>query len=53
VLNQYDSLPKEVKKQILDDDNYDHYGKLGVAYDQDTLIEKPTGDAEKAYELWL
>ena len=49
----YDSLPMTVRNQIYDGDSYDYYGKLGFAYDQDTMIQAPTGKAKIDYENWL
>ena len=45
MLLQYDSLPESVHNQIYDESHYDHYGKMGIAYEHST-IDKPTGQAE-------
>ena len=31
---------------------YDYYGKHSAAYDQSTLLDAPTGRAQKDFELW-
>lgn len=46
----YDSLPKSVRGQIYDGGMYDLYGKFGMAFDSNSLIVKPIGQAEKDYE---
>ena len=50
----YPSLPSSVLGQIgPGGDYYDFYGKYGAAYDSDTLIDAPTGEAKTDYEAWL
>jgi len=40
-LSRYDSLPRSVRDQIFDDNNYDLFGIYGIAYDDYTVIDAP------------
>ena len=51
-LLKYDNLPSSIKGQILDDYNYDLYGRAGLAFD-DTYIDGPVGKAAKDYTYWI
>ena len=47
------TLPSSILAQISADGlYYDYYGKFSGAYDAETLLDKPTGRAEKDYEVW-
>ena len=47
------SLPPSILGQISADGlYYDYYGKMSAAYGADTMLEKPSGKAEKDFELW-
>ena len=52
-LVKWDSLPPSVADQIFDGNTYDYYGKHGIAFDQDTMIDGPVGKAKIDYENWL
>ena len=51
-LLKYDSLPKSIRDQILDEQTYDLYGKAGLYLD-DGYIDRPKGNADREYTSWL
>jgi len=52
-LRRYDNLPKSLRDQIFDDDNYDIFGINSGAYDDYTFIDAPIGSAAADYKSWL
>ena len=49
----FPTLPSTVLGQISADGlYYDYYGKFSIAFEQDTMLDKPTGRAKTDFETW-
>ena len=51
-LSKYSSLPDSIRGQIMDDSEYDIFGKAGLFFD-DGSLDRPTESALMDYREWL